>query len=89
MGDPMRRDRKDGESEAALAPLGLADAPRLLRRIDRMQRMADQLRSMGKAGAARQGIGPLEYDAILSTRFTEVGSERVDELWGKLMGPKF
>ncbi|MGE5504291.1 MAG: hypothetical protein ACM31L_07685 [Actinomycetota bacterium] len=65
---------------------GLSDAGLLLRRTQQFHRLASHLRDLGKAGAAKQGIGPVEFDNILATRITAVEPRRVEELYGKLVG---
>jgi hypothetical protein len=65
---------------------GLSDASLLLHRTQQFHRLAVHLRGIGKAGAAKQGIGPVEYDNIVSTRITAVEPRRVEELYGKLLG---
>lgn len=67
-----------------LADLGLADASVLLRRTQQFHRLAVHLTSLGKAAAARHGIGPHEFDNIVATRITSVEPRRVEELVGKL-----
>ncbi|MBI2236901.1 MAG: hypothetical protein HYU60_08150 [Magnetospirillum sp.] len=65
---------------------GLSDASLLLRRTQQFHRLAGRLRSLGKAAAAKQGIGPVEFDNITATRITAVLPSRVEELCGKLLG---
>jgi hypothetical protein len=66
--------------------LGLSDASLLLRRTQQFHRLSGHLRDLGKANAAKQGIGPVEFDNIVTTRISAVEPRRVEELCGKLLG---
>lgn len=66
---------------------GIQGASALFRKSRLMSRVADRVRLIGKDKAFRAGIGPIEYDAIVSSKLSAVDTTRLESIFAKLDEP--
>ncbi len=59
-------------------------ASALFRKSRLMAHVAERVRHMGKDQAYRAGIGPVEYDAILTAKLSSIDTDRLESLYSKL-----
>lgn len=67
------------------AEFGFADAMAATRRITKFNRLSQHLKGLDAMAAARKGIGPAEFTAIMDLRMSEIPAHRVDDLYDLLI----